>query len=104
MSTLALLDPLLTEENAAELVAWAAFKNNAEVEHLVVSLQPRDAPKNGVRKLSDRRDMSSAAALPLASRPPEVELAGAAATGDAPGAVEARAGPPGGARRSLDRR
>jgi len=57
------------------------------VEHLVVSLQPRDAPKDGVRKLSDRRDMASAAALPLAPRPPEVELAGAAATGDASGAV-----------------
>jgi len=86
MSTVALLDPLLTEENAAELVARAAFKTKAEVEHLVVSLQPRDAPKDGVRKLSERRDMPSAAAL-LAPRPPEVELAGAAATGDAPGAV-----------------
>jgi len=86
MSTVALLDPLLTEENAAELVARAEFKTKAEVEHLVVSLQPRDAPKDGVRKLSGRRDVPSAAAL-LAPRPPEVELAGAAATGDAPGAV-----------------
>ncbi len=75
MSTVALLDPLLTEENAAELVARAAFKTKAEVEYLVVSLQPRDAPKDGVRKLSERRDMASAAALPLAPRPPEVELA-----------------------------
>jgi len=83
MTTVALLDPLLTEENAADLVARAAFKTKAEVEHLVVSLQPRDAPKDGVRKLSDRRDMQSAATL-LASRPPEVELAGAAATSDAP--------------------
>jgi len=82
MSTVALLDPLLTEENAADLVARAAFKTKAEVEHLVVSLQPRDAPKDGVRKLSERRDMPSAAALPLAPRPPEV----AAARGDAPGA------------------
>jgi len=86
MSTVALLDPLLTEENAAELVARAAFKTKAEVEHLVVSLQPRDAPKDGVRKLSERRDVPSAAAL-LAPRLSEVELAGAAATGDAPGAV-----------------
>ncbi len=84
MTTLALLDPLLTEENAAELVAWAAFKNKAEVEHLVVSLQPRDAPKDGVRKLSERHDVPSAAALPIV---PDAELAGAAATGDAPGAV-----------------
>src|SRR6266542_1154667 len=84
MSTVALLDPLLTEENAADLVARAAFKTKAEVEYLVVSLQPRDAPKDRVRKLSERRDMASAAALPLAPRPPEVELAGAAATGDAP--------------------
>src|SRR6266536_1065071 len=87
MSTVALLDPLLTEENAAELVARAAFKTKAEVEYLVVSLQPRDAPKDGVRKLSERRDMPSAAALPLAPRPPEVELGGAAATDDAPGVV-----------------
>jgi len=83
MTTVALLDPLLTEENAADLVARAAFKTKAEVEHLVVSLQPRDAPKDGVRKLFDRHDMPSAAALPLAPRPPEVELAGAAATSDA---------------------
>jgi len=84
MTTVMLLDPLLTEENAADLVARAAFKTKAEVEHLVVSLQPRDAPKDGVRKLSDRHDMPSAATLPLAPRPPEVELAGAAATSDAP--------------------
>jgi hypothetical protein len=37
LSTVALLDPLLTEANAAELVARAAYKSKAEVEELVVA-------------------------------------------------------------------
>jgi 5-methylcytosine-specific restriction endonuclease McrA len=51
LSTAALLGPLLTEENLDDLVARAAFKTKAEVDHLVATLQPRAAPKDGVRKL-----------------------------------------------------
>ena len=56
LSTAALLDPVLTEENAAELVARAAFKAKAEVELLVVSLRPRSAPRDGVRRVPERQE------------------------------------------------
>ncbi len=51
LSTLALLGQVLTEENADELVARAAFRTTAEVDHLVASLKPRPAPREGIRKL-----------------------------------------------------
>jgi hypothetical protein len=47
LTTVALLDPVLTEANAAELVARAAYKSKAEVEALVVAphrTQGRRAP------------------------------------------------------------
>ena len=49
LSTVAVLGPLLTEENVGELVTRAAFLTKAEVERLVVTLQPRTAPKDGLR-------------------------------------------------------
>jgi hypothetical protein len=52
LSTVTLLGPLLTEENCAELLARAAFMRKRDVEHLVASLAPRVAPKEGVRLLS----------------------------------------------------
>ncbi len=67
LTTAALLEPVLTEENAADLVTRAAFKSKADVEHLVVSLQPRSAPKDGIRKLPERREAPSAAPLLPAS-------------------------------------
>jgi Domain of unknown function (DUF222) len=88
LSTVALLGPLLSEENAAEIVERAAYRTKAEVEHLVASLQPRSAPKDGLRKLPDRRDPSAPPALPLAAavkRSAEV---------DAPAAPQAEAVPP----------
>jgi 5-methylcytosine-specific restriction endonuclease McrA len=51
LSTVTLLGPLLTPENLADLVARASYLTKAEVEHLVVSLQPRTAPRDGIRKL-----------------------------------------------------
>jgi 5-methylcytosine-specific restriction endonuclease McrA len=51
LSTLALLGQVLTGENAEELVARAAWRTTAEVDHLVASLKPRQAPREGIRKL-----------------------------------------------------
>jgi HNH endonuclease len=51
LSTVTLLGPLLTEESLDELVARAAYRTKAEVEHLAATLQPRVAPREGIRKL-----------------------------------------------------
>ena len=51
LSTVTLVAPLLTNENLDDLVARAAYRTKAEVEHLVASLQPRATPKDGVRRL-----------------------------------------------------
>ncbi|HEU4383397.1 MAG TPA: HNH endonuclease signature motif containing protein [Anaeromyxobacteraceae bacterium] len=53
LTTLALLGQVLTEENAEELVARAAFRTTAEVDHLVASLKPRPAPREGLRRLPE---------------------------------------------------
>src|SRR5574341_124301 len=53
LTTLALLGQVLTEENAEELVARAAFRTTAEVDHLVASVKPRCAPREGIRKLPE---------------------------------------------------
>jgi len=71
LTTVRLLEPILTDENAAELITRAASKSKSEVERLVVSIQPRAIPKEGVRKLPDRSGAPSAAAMPLAPRPAE---------------------------------
>jgi len=71
LTTVRLLEPLLTDESAAELIARAASKSKSEVERLVVSLRPRAVPNEGVRKLPDRSETPSDAALPLAARPSE---------------------------------
>jgi hypothetical protein len=67
-STIALLGQVLTEENLEDLLARAAYRTKADVEHLVASVQARSAPRAGVRKLAEREPGTSAA-LPLA--PPE---------------------------------
>ena len=51
LTTVNLLGPLLTEENLADLVGRAAFLSRAETEKLVVSIQPRAAPRDGIRRL-----------------------------------------------------
>ncbi len=73
LSTVTLLGPVLTEENCEEIVARAAYLTKAETEHLVVSLQPRTAPKEGLRLLSPRAvsSPSSAAQLSSAAQPRE---------------------------------
>jgi len=84
LTTVRLLEPVLTDENAAELIARAASKSKSEVERLVVAIQPRAIPKEGVRKLPDRSGALIAPALPLAPRPAEP-----AVTTDAPWPHEA---------------
>src|SRR5919201_2389723 len=49
LSTVTVLGPLLTNENLDDLVARAAYRTKSETEHLVASLQPRTAPKDGIR-------------------------------------------------------
>ena len=61
LSTLAMLGPVLTDENASELVARAAYCTAAEVDHLVASAGPGTRP----RKVSAG---SSSLPLPLLSR------------------------------------
>jgi hypothetical protein len=83
ISTVTLLGPLLTAENLDDLVARAAYRTKAEVEHLVAAMHPRVAPKEGIRKLPDRatspaHDISPTppcavcgrGAVPVASRAP----------------------------------
>ena len=53
LSTVALLAQVLTDDNLEELLARAAFRTKAEVEHLVASLQPRTPPREGIRKLPE---------------------------------------------------
>ncbi len=72
LSTVALLGPVLTDENCEEIVARAAFMTKAKAEHLVASLQPRPAPKEGLRLVSRSSSLSSAA-LPRETPPPQQE-------------------------------
>jgi hypothetical protein len=70
LTTIGLLGQVLTPENLDDLVARAAFKSKAEVDRLVASLQPRPAPKDGVRKLPEPRSESIAAVSPPPLREP----------------------------------
>nr|WP_041448527.1 HNH endonuclease [Anaeromyxobacter sp. Fw109-5] len=95
ISTVQLLGQVLTEENLPDLVARAAYRTKAEVDHLVASLQARTAPRAGLRKLPDRAAAASAPALPLAAvddgpaEPQEAIPAPAAAGGSLPPTVSA---------------
>jgi hypothetical protein len=66
LSALGLLGPVLTTENLREVLARAAFRTRAEVDLLVASLQPRPAPKDGIRRVGDGHP----ARLPPASAAP----------------------------------
>jgi hypothetical protein len=55
ISTAPLLAQVLTEENLDDLVAQASYRTKAEVEHLVVTIQPRTAPRDGLRKLPEAK-------------------------------------------------
>src|SRR5512138_414226 len=53
LTTVVTLRPVLTEENLDELVARAAYRTDDETRHLVATLQPRAAPREGLRKLPE---------------------------------------------------
>jgi hypothetical protein len=70
LSTLTLLGQVLTEENADEVVLRAAYQTKAEVDHLVASIRPRAAPREGVRKLPEPRE-GERAPIPPEPQPAE---------------------------------
>lgn len=70
ISTVTLLGPLLTPDNLPDLVARASNRTKAEVERLVVSIQPRVAPKEGLRKLPQREPELAANISPGPQRTP----------------------------------
>ena len=65
LSTVTVLGPLLTEENVGELVTRAAFLTKADVERLVVTLQPRTAPKDGLRLLPSKKAQPPETRMPV---------------------------------------
>jgi 5-methylcytosine-specific restriction endonuclease McrA len=73
LTTVVTLRPVLTSENLEEVVARAAFKTDEETKHLVATLMPRPAPREGIRKLPE-----AAPRLPV----PVPEPAPPAARGD----------------------
>ena len=78
LSTVAVLEQLLTEANVGELVARAAFLTKAEVERLAVTLQPRTAPMDGLRLLPSRKAEPREAPTPVVEQStPAVSVAAA---------------------------
>jgi len=52
LTTFNLLGPVLGDENVSDLVARAAFLSKADTERLVVSIRPRVAPRDGIRRVT----------------------------------------------------
>jgi 5-methylcytosine-specific restriction endonuclease McrA len=73
LSTAALLGQVLTEENPDELVVRAAYRTKAEVEGLVVSIRPKAAPREGIRKVAVSPPAPATATLPLAAFTPPAQ-------------------------------
>jgi 5-methylcytosine-specific restriction endonuclease McrA len=86
LSTVAVLGPLLTEENVGELVARAAFLTKAEVERLVVTLQPRTAPKDGLRLLPPKKAQPRETPTPVDE--PSIPAASVATASPTPSALQ----------------
>jgi 5-methylcytosine-specific restriction endonuclease McrA len=88
LTTAVTLRPVLTRENLEEIVARAAYKTDEETRHLVATLAPRPAPKEGIRKLPGPTPH-----LPAPTRGPVDARAGNGAVPagetDAPGEVSA---------------
>lgn len=83
LSTVTPLGQILTEDNLEEVVRRAAFLTKEEVEHLVASIRPRAAPREGIRRI--------AAGAPVAAIP--IPTAMAPAEPVAPAAIEVPAVP-----------
>ena len=71
LSTVAVLEQLLTETNVGELVARAAFLTKAEVQRLAVTLQPRTAPKDSCGCCHRRRRSRAKPVCLWTSLPPQ---------------------------------
>ncbi len=84
LSTLSLLSQVLTEENAGELVARAAYRSTAEVDHLVASLRPRPAPREGIRKLPEPGEAARAVPSPATASPQKEEVVAGLGPASAP--------------------
>jgi hypothetical protein len=69
LTTLNQLGPVLTEENASELVARAAFLSKADTERLVVSIRPGVAPRDGIRRIAASATPATRATAPAAAAP-----------------------------------
>jgi hypothetical protein len=72
LSTASLLGQVLTDDNLEELVARAAFRTKAEVEELVVSIRPKAAPQEGIRKIVGSTAHAATSPLPLAAPAPSM--------------------------------
>ncbi|WP_176063962.1 DUF222 domain-containing protein, partial [Anaeromyxobacter diazotrophicus] len=86
LSTAAVLSPVLTEGNWEELVGRAAYKTKVETEQLVASLQPRPAPREGLRRLPRPEQAATALAKPIEAGCVEVDGGGGRAPALQPGA------------------
>jgi len=90
LSTVNLLGPVLTEQNLPDLVARASFLSKADTEKLVVTIQPRVAPRDGVRRLPGAGPVRREAASPEADANAAgsvAEVAGVVGAGPAHGAA-----------------
>ncbi|WP_449658163.1 HNH endonuclease [Anaeromyxobacter paludicola] len=96
LSTLGLLGPVLTEGNREEMLARAAFQTRAEVERLIASIQPRPAPKDGIRRVPGPLQRVAGAEEAIGAPGQAPEVAAGAAT-----ALPAEEPPPGDAPRDL---
>jgi hypothetical protein len=98
LTTVSLLGQVLTSENLADLVDRAAYRTKVEVERIVVTVKPRPAPVDGVRRLAARPELLTsstpepAAALPLAP-PAPAEPAPVPSSAPTPAAVPVAAPP-----------
>ena len=76
LSTMILLGPVLTAETLDDLVGRAAFKTKAEVDALVASVKPRNAPADGIRRLpaDAPAPLTTSEAPPRSAMVPESQL------------------------------
>jgi hypothetical protein len=70
LTTVVTLRPVLTKDNLEEMVARAAFKTDEETRHLVATLLPRAAPREGIRKLPEPAPHLPAQPDPAGHAPP----------------------------------
>jgi hypothetical protein len=87
LTTVVLLGPVLSEENLPDLVERAAFLSKADTELLVVSIRPRVAPREGVRRIPAFAP-SGASALAPATRAHLAEANGSDALATGAGSVD----------------